>query len=445
MKRFLTSDEIEYILDFFTPQKGIPYVSAVSIMESNKNRFRSQLVDQEIHPELIDDLKNSIEKNWFSSLIQPGESVGVICAQSIGEKNTQTALNTFHKAGQSEKTMTEGVPRFQELLNATKNPRMVNHRIFFKKGNGSIQETRKTVNNKLCNIFLKDLIKDNGTYILTDVKPEKWYDAYKILYGDTISEYSNCIKIEMKRKKMYEFMITEKLVADVISNEYSDIECIFSPYEDGVIYVFVDTTEVINKLEGQNIAFINEQNAVEIYMEDIVLADIENLDICGVPGINEIFYTVESGEWMVETNSENTKENNYIDILSIDFVDELRTTSNNIWDIYETLGVEATKEFLIDEFMSIMEGINMCHAVLLVDRMTFNGSVSSISRYTLKNDECGPMGKASFEESLDNFLIAGSNGEIESTSGVSASIICGKRSNIGTGMMSLRIDTSKFK
>ena len=64
-------------------------------------------------------------------MIQAGESVGVICAQSIGEKQTQTTLNTFHKAGQSEKTMTTGVPRFQELLNATKNPKIINHKIYF--------------------------------------------------------------------------------------------------------------------------------------------------------------------------------------------------------------------------------------------------------------------------------------------------------------------------
>ena len=87
-----------------------------------------------------------------------------------------------------------------------------------------------------------------------------------------------------------------------------------------------------------------------------------------------------------------------------------------------------------------MEGINECHAMLLVDRMTHGGSIASITRYTLKKDECGPFGKASFEESLENFMQAGAQGDTESTDGVSASIICGKRSNIGTGMSKLSID-----
>ena len=87
-----------------------------------------------------------------------------------------------------------------------------------------------------------------------------------------------------------------------------------------------------------------------------------------------------------------------------------------------------------------MEGINECHAMLLVDRMTHGGTIASISRYTLKKDECGPFGKASFEESLENFMAAGAQGDTETTDGVSASIICGKRSAIGTGMITLAVD-----
>ena len=50
------------------------------------------------------------------------------------------------------------------------------------------------------------------------------------------------------------------------------------------------------------------------------------------------------------------------------------------------------------------------------------------------------MGKTSFEETLDNFLNAAAQGEIESTNGVSASIICGKQALIGTGMNKISTD-----
>lgn len=59
---------------------------------------------------------------YIRSLIHPGEAVGCIAAQSIGEPSTQMTLNTFHLAGHGDKNVTLGIPRLRELLmTATKN------------------------------------------------------------------------------------------------------------------------------------------------------------------------------------------------------------------------------------------------------------------------------------------------------------------------------------
>ena len=97
MKRVLTDTVIDYILDFLKPNKSIPIDSALSIITNQKLRLINQLKNIQIYPELIDDLKKQIEKNYRDSLITPGESVGIIAAQAIGEKNTQNTLNTFTK------------------------------------------------------------------------------------------------------------------------------------------------------------------------------------------------------------------------------------------------------------------------------------------------------------------------------------------------------------
>jgi DNA-directed RNA polymerase beta' subunit len=91
-----------------------------------------------------------------------------------------------------------------------------------------------------------------------------------------------------------------------------------------------------------------------------------------------------------------------------------------------------------------MEGINMCHIKLLVEKMTFTGTISSISRYTLRKDESGPLSKASFEESVDHMVKSAFAGDVEKTRGVSASIICGKRASIGTGVVELKINSKKL-
>lgn len=443
MTRLLTSEEIEYMLDFIVPQKGVPHASAMSICEHNKERFRVQLKGEMVYPEIIEELKSMMEKEYFSSLVHPGEAVGVICAQSIGEKNTQTALNTFHKAGQSEKTMTEGVPRFQELLNATRNQKRVNHKIFFNKGNSDVKSLRATVGSSIAGLTLGDLTLK--TKIFKDKADERWYEPFQILNGHCIFELKSCVRVWLNTKKLFEFKITEQNVSEKIESAYDDIFCIVNPMECGVIDIFVNTNNVVELLDDKNIAFVNPENAIEVYLEDVVEPNMEKVEICGIQSVDEIFYVKENGEWILETNATNSdplKCNNLRTIMSLPHVDQDKTTSNNIWEIYETLGIAATKEFLVEEFMNIMDGINECHARLLVDRMTFNGGIASISRYTLKNDECGPMGKASFEESLDNFLNAAAEGEVEPTRGISASIICGKRSHTGTGIMGLKMDLS---
>ena len=92
LKRKLTEFEIEDILDFIKPQSNIPHETALSIINLTKNKLRNQLKNQELYPEIISELKKELIKNYYDCQISPGESVGILCAQSIGEKNTQNSV-----------------------------------------------------------------------------------------------------------------------------------------------------------------------------------------------------------------------------------------------------------------------------------------------------------------------------------------------------------------
>jgi len=91
-KRYLTEIEIDNILDFIVPNKKIPEEVSLCVVNKNKSLLKEQLNKIQIYPSLIPELKEKIKYNYFSSLVQPGESVGVICAQSIGEKQTQASI-----------------------------------------------------------------------------------------------------------------------------------------------------------------------------------------------------------------------------------------------------------------------------------------------------------------------------------------------------------------
>jgi DNA-directed RNA polymerase beta' subunit len=442
MSRPLTTEEIEDILDFITPQKGIPEITGNAIANNIKNDLRKQLEKQKVYPEIIPELKKEMIKQYHTTKIQAGESVGIICAQSIGEMQTQTTLNTFHSAGSSNKTMTTGVPRFRELIDATKNPKIVNNTIYFTKTCKTIQEIKAEVGNNISGLTFKDITLKS--FIQIGKKDESWYESFKILYSDRFAMFSDCVTLIIDKQKMFDNKLSLQQLAQFIENEYDDLFCVFSPPEQSQIDIFVDTEQIT--LPEDRAAFIEEDNAINIYLEECVLTTLENLYVCGIPAITEVFYTKKNGEWFVETNGINSKKiskqySSFKKLLSLPNIDYTKTISNNVWDIYEILDIEAARQFLIEEFTEVMgTGINICHTALLVDRMTHTGTIASITRYTLKNDEAGPCCKSSFEETLDNFLDAGAQGLVENTQGVSAAIMCGKRSAIGTGFSKVMID-----
>ena len=152
MIRFLTAKEIRSIVSCVRLNRSIP----LNLARSNQLRTQQRLCDElkniQLHPSKIEEFSRLIEKKYNASIIQPGESVGILCAQSIGEMNTQMTLNSFHHAGLSEAAVTTGVPKFQEILSATKNPKIVNYRIYFKKRPKTLEEIQDLSRTKIKNV-----------------------------------------------------------------------------------------------------------------------------------------------------------------------------------------------------------------------------------------------------------------------------------------------------
>ena len=76
----------------------------------------------------------TIINSYKKAIVAPGEMVGIIAAQSIGEPTTQMTLNTFHFAGVASKSnVTRGVPRIEEILSLSENPKNPSCTIYLKK------------------------------------------------------------------------------------------------------------------------------------------------------------------------------------------------------------------------------------------------------------------------------------------------------------------------
>lgn len=456
MKRAITKTEIEDVLSDLNPNPFIPERTALSTLEFIKSKLREQLSNCQIYPEILPYLKEEIGFIYNDSLIQPGESVGFLSAQSIGEKQTQTTLNSFHKAGSSDK---QSVSKFSELLNASLNPKDPCYNIYFKNNNERIEKLRESIGSSLVEIRLKKLVRN--ILICMNKQDEDWYELHNIIYKNGEPRdpmYKHALCLELNADILYEYKLNIEDIALFLEKEYSEFYYIFSSDQECRLDIFIDTDNIT--FVQDKLAFIEKKNYEEIYLEEVIKPILEKTIIAGIPGITAIFFLQEKNEWIVETENSNAKEKivkrrsndvsidsvkRFRRVLSLSNVNFVKTISNNIWDIYEVFGIEAVRKYMIDELCKIMEGINKCHVMLLIDQMTCSGRIASCTRYSMRNEDSSPFTRASFEETLDHFLGAGLYGQADNIQDTSSAIICGKKPGIGTGFCSFNMDFSKLK
>ena len=443
LKRKLTAAEIEYVLSPITSMQSIPPATALSIMRSIKDPLRHELAALLAYPQIIPKLRHAIESNFEYSKISSGENIGITAAQSFGQFYTQSTLNTFHTAGLAVKAVVTGVVRFEEILQATSRPKGAGCSVKFKCNNSSILELRERIKGSIVYFDIAKLGTLSYSMYDSSCEPD-WYEGYELLYNNRFRQYAvngggHYAEIVLNRKLLYEYLIKVEDVANRIEEKYADLICVFSPLHIGIIHVYVDVTLI--DMPEEKIHYVTKDNMVEIYITEIVIPNLEELYISGVKGVeNAFFINSDSSGWYIDTEG-----GKFDELLAHPDVDSTLTTTNHIWDIYYTLGVEAARQHILEELTSIMPGISNYHSKFLVDYMTRTGTIVSISRYTMRSEGSGALSKASFEETLDNLINAGLFGESENASSVSTSIICGKLGSFGTGVCELKIDVDKLR
>ena len=142
-KRNLTPSEIKSICNQIVGFRDLPTPISNSVLSNLKKQLKEQLQDLKIYPNIVPFIVKEVRKQFHSTLAAPGEMVGIIGAQSIGERQTQMTLNTFHRAGLVSATVVTGVPRFTELLNATRHPKSRSCTIRFKNQPKTILDARE--------------------------------------------------------------------------------------------------------------------------------------------------------------------------------------------------------------------------------------------------------------------------------------------------------------
>ena len=420
-------------------------------------------------------LMENIILGYKKAVVAPGEMVGMIAAQSIGEPTTQMTLNTFHFAGVASKSnVTRGVPRIEEILSLSENPKAPNCTIHMFPGEENNQENAQKIMHKLEHTKLRAIVDsvqicfdpdDLNTLIEKDGLIMQQYKEFETMIDGCLGEENIdtevrskwIIRMEMNSEEMLDKNITMDDINFAIKNAYREqVDCVFSDYNSEELVFRLRLANVSNKKKS-----IPKQNALdqsdEIYMlknfQDQLL---DNLVLRGIKNIKRVIPRkitdsleeddgayIKKESWVLDTVG-----TNLLALLGLDFIDINRTFTNDIQEIYRVLGIEAARQAIFNEISEVIEYddtyINYHHISLLCDRMTCNDKMVSVFRHGINNDNIGPIAKASFEETPEMFLKAARHAELDPMRGVSANVMCGQEGYFGTSAFQVVLDIDRF-
>ena len=428
--------------------------------------FKRLVQEYSLNKLAFDNIIGDINNRFSRALVSPGEMVGVLAAQSIGEPATQMTLNTFHFAGVSSKNVTLGVPRLKEILNVATNIKTPSMTVYQMSENALDQNSAKALRSKVEYTSLRSVTEETEIWYDPDVRAtvieadKDMVESYFIIPeedSETPENYSKwLLRIILGRRQLLDKGLTVSDVAAMIKREYkSEMSIIFSDDNaDEQVIRIRPSLGVLEDKDGEEGATLEPDLVIQRLQEHM----LENTTLRGVPGVSRAFVnfkerlrTKDDGgltmsksdplcrEWFLDTSGTSLK-----DVLVVDGVDPHRTYSNHFIEIFNCFGIEATRTALMRELKQVLsfDGsyVNHRHLALLVDVMTARGNLMAVTRHGINRADTGALMRCSFEETVEILFDAAASGELDDCRGVSENVILGQLAPSGTGEFDILLD-----
>ena len=334
---------------------------------------------------------------YENARIHPGEAVGVISAESIGEPGTQMTLNTFHFAGVAEMNVTLGLPRIIEILDGRKNLQTPAMEIYlnapYSKGKGIKEFALSLKETKLSDIALEF----------------------------SISLVESEIEVKLDKEKMKSLGLTNSHLVNGVSKQIKGFNV--KDKKDSILLRSRSKEESLN----------------EVYKAKEKIKDVH---IKGVKTISQVLPVKRGDEYIIMTAGSNLSE-----VLQLEGVDAYRTTTNNIFEIWEVLGIEAARQAIIDEVFKVIQNqgfnIDIRHIMLVADTICVSGNIRGITRYGVVSEKASALARASFETPIKHIINAALVGEVDELNSVVENVMLNQPVPIGTGVPDLVMKSKK--
>ncbi len=339
----------------------------------------------------VDQAINQAVDDYTKALVEPGEAVGIVAAQSIGEPGTQMTLRTFHYAGVKEQNVTLGLPRLIEIVDARRAP------------STPIMTIRLT-----------------SEYSSDKSKAEKV--ARKLVYA-TVQDLTESIYLDPQRQ------------AVVLS--FNEVLLEEQGVSVGEIEKAIQLPNCVVSLEGSRI-YATPTDLKEVDLRKLS-EQLASTGVKGVQGILRVLVAEEDGEWVIRTDGSNLAT-----VLEVPGVDPTRTVTNHVHEIATTLGIEAARNAIVREAKGVLEeqglDVDIRHVMLVADVMATTGEVRQIGRHGVSGEKSSILARAAFEITVPTLTNAAIRGLTDGLTGIAENVIIGQMVPVGTGLIDLYMD-----
>lgn len=353
-----------------------------------------------VSDEQFEEILARIRKEYEATRVQACEAVGINAAHSIGEPGTQMTMRTFHYAGVAEINVTLGLPRLIEIMDARKEPSTPTMTIYLDEEYRSDRDKAREVSWKIEAAPLHE-------------------------FGDIETDIADmCVIVEINKDVCKKRKISVKEVMERAPQKIKDRRH-YREFE----YEIDEEHNVIKFLPKEEDSYQNLFQLAEHVRQVIVQ---------GIDSIKRVVVRKENDEYILHTEGSDLK-----DVFEIEGVDCTRTTTNNIAEIANTLGVEAARSAIIFEAFSTLKeqgiSVDLRHIMLVADIMAMDGEIKQIGRHGIAGEKESVLSRASFEVTVNHLLDAAIAHEYDELSGVTENVIVGQPINLGTGDVKLMV------
>lgn len=362
------------------------------IPEKLINDIKEDIKDKNISKAKLKEILERTKKEYDESLINPGECIGIITAESFGEPGTQMTLNVKHFAGVAEMQVTLGLPRLIEIFDARKEPSTPTMEVYLKK------DYSKDVN------IVKKVAFSIKETLFNEIVEEFNIDIMKMQVGATLN-----------KSKMRDMGITPGYLVNALTTALKSVN------------VREDSSGIVLKYKTK------QHTLNEIYL---LKEKAKNAFIRGVKGITHVLPKRQGNEFVILTSGTNLSK-----VLEIKEVDETRTVCNDLFEIQNVLGIEAARQAIINESIHVMENqgldIDIRHIMFIADVMTNREVIKGITRSGITGEKESVLARASFETPIKHLFNASLVGEVDYLNSVIENVMLNQPVPLGTGLPGL--------